>query len=187
MTNDRTLSLEIAEALAEMVSLTCQTMQPLWLDASRKVREALQPIQKELPSDYGPHLRRSLSGKQRSSYKALACWRHSVVWKELIDGNVPEHLIDELSDDEDVQQFREYTATMRAIYFTRCSDEPPFSHSQKKSAAPALQNSEFNEHEIIKKTVKACWASLQIIAAIWCHDAEGGPEADCLYLSLKYK
>lgn len=127
---------ELAEALDAMVDQSCAEMAPLWLAATRTERAQLQG---EVRLDLGfmPSPRYIALGKgSRSKYRALAAWRHAVLWREA----------------ERAVEDADFRAAMRAVYFAPFpSNEPPYAWSSSAAGAPGVRA----DHSA--KTLKA-WA-----------------------------
>ncbi|TXD34252.1 hypothetical protein FRC98_18835 [Lujinxingia vulgaris] len=172
---------ELADALREMVDLTCPSMLPLWLEATKRLRgnyfDAATP---ELPA----YLKRAMSDSSRSKYKALAKWRHCVVWQSLLVDDPEVSVEEDNLLQRELGAYAETRPTLQAIYFSPCDDTPPYSFSQKKSDAPTIDMAVDSEDLIIRRCVRAAWTTVKIIEARW-KEAEGGPVSAFLESSAK--
>lgn len=184
--NDHALSDQLADALEEMTDMTCSAMRDFWLEATKKLRA--EYFSASAP-DFPEHLKKSPSFQTK--YKTLATWRHGVVWQAFHIPSPPDVDREDIAqnpdiNDEDIEHYPEHCETMRAIYFTRCPDEPPYSYSSNKSGSPAIDSSTYSENKTIRSCVKACWTSLHLLQFRWWN-AEGGPRNEFLKLSIKNK
>ena len=111
---------EVLEVLGDMVEVTCPSMRPLWLDLTRGMRAEMLEEPVAIPA-YPPHLLQA--GKaSRSKYRALAGWRHAVVWQDLLDAGDGGRL-----------------EALELIYFQPYpEDRPPYAYSARSSAAPGV-------------------------------------------------
>ena len=116
-----TLENELIDAFERLSDSTCADMAPLWLAATRSAREGLleQATWTEPPTDR--YLRMAPASK--SKYRALAAWRHAVMWREA-------HRLANLD-----QPDRE---VVDAIYFTPAPNSAPYSWSRSAADCPAL-------------------------------------------------
>ncbi len=113
---------ELLEALGDMVDMTCPSMRPLWLRASREARQMLVHRPSDLP-DYPRHLLR-VGSSTRSKYQTLAGWRHAVVWQDLLERG-------DIFEDPDESQ------ALKLVYFQPYPENrPPYSYSGRRSDAP---------------------------------------------------
>lgn len=170
---------ELAEALGEMVGMTCKAMSFLWLEHSRKKRAKLG-VDAEFPdvSEVPGYVDRSSSWQTK--YKALAGWRHAVVWQRLHDDELPKTLADWNPTDDNVEtEVLRYPTdsreAMRRVYFEPFPDnEPPYSWASRSS--PQTKAGE-SATELRRESMRGCWASLHLLKEIWSqvwHVAEGG-------------
>jgi hypothetical protein len=116
---------QVLDALDKMVQLSCIDMLPLWLRASLRVRQDLLKRPLKAP-EYPGHLAgRSHRGSQ-TKYKALAGWRHVVVWREALSR------LEDLGCPDALN-------ALKMVYFQPYPrNKPPYSFSRKTSAAPGF-------------------------------------------------
>ena len=173
---NRKLNDALSAALEEMIEATCLDMLPLWLEATQRLRKKY--FDKAIP-EVPDHLKQGFSDSTRSKYKALAKWRHGVFWQDL--------LVEEFRDSPkegsllhgELRRYAEDMPTLRAIYFSPCENEPPYSYSQKKSAASGIDIGIDSEDAIIRRCVRAAWITIKLIELRW-REEEGGPKSDFL-------
>ena len=110
---------ELAEALERMVDRCCLDMGPLWLDATRELRQNLEKYQiSRMDFSCSPRYL-ALSKGARSRYRGLAAWRHAVLWQS-VSGPDPE-----------------FQAAMETLYFQVYPENaPPYAWSSRASDAP---------------------------------------------------
>lgn len=113
---------ELAVALEELLDHTCAEMAPLWLDATRSARAPLGAAA-ELELGFEPSAAFLALGKAgRSKYRALAAWRHAVLWKDLLPG---------LGD---------WRAATETVYFTPYpANRPPYAWTRGAAEAPGAE------------------------------------------------
>jgi hypothetical protein len=168
--NEEELVDELADALYEMEQKTCKDMRFLWLDLTENLRKDLDcdgsfPDTSETPG----YVNRSASWK--STYKALAGWRHAVVWQELETEGLPEPVDDWEPDDDDVEKELDKYPTesreaMRRIYFQEYPyNTSPYSWSKKTSEI--VDDTDKSVDNLRLRAMRGCWSSLQMLERIW--------------------
>ena len=138
---------ELAAALEEMVARSCADMAPLWLDATRSARALIgDDAVPELGFVPSPRFM-ALSKGARSRYRALAAWRHAVLWQRA-------HV--SVAD-------AEFHDAMEVVYFTAYPDNaPPYSWSQSAAKAPGVER--FESPTTLKNHAKeGCWHSVDAL------------------------
>lgn len=160
----------LAEALGQMVEMTCPAMRALWLALSRKERERqFDPV--SMPSVYPEHLLQ-IRASSRTKYQALAGWRHVMVWQGLLD--------------EEPGSGTEQHSAMRRIFFTPCPNDPPFSYSSKASDIPDLRRGE--APGLIKREAKAaCWRSIKRLCELCREKLALGDEEVAAFVRLGFR
>lgn len=133
---------ELADALQAMVESSCGEMAPLWLAGTRLARRDLPGAIGDMgfrPSERYLRLGRGTQNR----YRQLACWRHALLWR---------HLLDQVDPD--------YVPAVQALYFTPFpAGEPPYAWSQRVSSAPDA--GEFPSPSTLKDWAKeGCWQSV---------------------------
>ena len=128
MTEDELLD-QLADALVDLRKTTCADMVPLWLQASRRVRNRMTGTRLHDMGFAVTDRYRRLSAGNQSNYRSLASWRQVVIWRKLLK-------------DEDGLSRREVNE-VRAVertYFTPFpSNTPPYAHSRKAPDDPMVE------------------------------------------------
>lgn len=144
--NINTLIDEVVTALEKLEDTSCPEMVPIWLDGTRLAR-------RDLPSDAQPtlgftpserYLRLGRSGQNK--WRAVACWRHAVLWTGALDSVDPD-----------------FARAVTAIFFTPFpSNKPPYAWSGKPSASPNAP--EFSSVTDLKNWGKeGAWQSVKAV------------------------
>ncbi len=136
---------ELADALQEVVESSCAEMAPLWLAGTRLARRDLTRTVPDLGIELSEACRRLSRGTQ-NRYRALACWRHALVWKGVLAEVDPD-----------------FAQATRALYFSPYPEgTPPYAWSQRVSDAPNA--AEFPSAQTLKDWAKeGCWSSVEAL------------------------
>ncbi len=140
---------ELAASLEALHDRTCPEMAALWIDGTRRERTELgEATFTRLPFEMSERYRK-LGPSGQTKYRGLALWRFAVLWRE-VAARVPEP---------------EHRDALLAMYFTPYPlDEPPYSWSQRASAAPDVAR--FGGPSELKKFAKeGCWHSLVVLVS----------------------
>lgn len=143
---------ELALVLQRMADETCNSMVPLWLQGTLRIRRKHFGPQSEGVLSFEPSKELLALGKScRSKYQALACWRHAVLWRNILEKVEPE-----------------FARATKAVYFTRFPpDQKPFSWSKKVSDAPDAGG--WPSPSTLKNHAKeGCWHSVaELRKEVW--------------------
>lgn len=146
-TERHVLANELARALDEVVNRTgCKSTYRLWAEATQSTRERIFG-----GTSLGVRLAAvvpMMSAPSRSKYRALAAWRHAVIWRGAL---------------EHIQPVDRERLAVSGIWFTRVAvDATPFSWSKKTSSAPHVHH--FAGPAEMRDLAKSgCWQSVEFL------------------------
>jgi hypothetical protein len=185
--NEEELVDELADALRDMAQKTCRDMMFLWLDLTEDLREDFD-CDGSFPDTSGVPGYAERSASWKSKYKALAGWRHAVVWQALETEGLPETIDDWEPDDDDVvAELEQYPVrtreAMRRIYFQEYPrNESPYSWSKKTSEIIDDPNESVDNLRL--EAMRGCWSSLQMLERIWS-ETSLRKRSEFLYLGMR--
>lgn len=134
---------ELAAALQGVVETSCGEMAPLWLAGTRLARRDLSSTVPDLGFPLSDACARLSRGTQ-NRYRALACWRHALLWRGVLEQVDPD-----------------FARAVTALYFTPYPDgRPPYAWSRRVSSAPRADC--FKTADTLKHWAKqGCWDSVE--------------------------